>query len=131
MTFPTNFNSFFLKALDKGVQCCFSLVGVELYFEVKTPQISYQTSSFSTRILKLVNFTVFFCIINKEKPEFSFFPISSDRFDFSNFKIIFFEHISLKGFSRQIIRILVFFSLANDSRYLQSRPLKIYFLGNE
>ena len=74
MTFPTNFNSFFLKALDKGVQCCFSLVGVELYFEVKTPPISYQTSSFSTRTLKLVNFTVFFCIINKEKPEFSFFP---------------------------------------------------------
>ena len=89
MTFPTNFNSFFLKALDKGVQCCFSLVGVELYFEVKTPPISYQTSSFSTRTLKLVNFTVFFCIINKENPEFSFFPISSDRFDFLNFKIIF------------------------------------------
>ena len=32
--------------------------------------------------------------------------------------------MSLKGFSRQIIRIFDFFSLANDSRYLQSRPLK-------
>ena len=32
--------------------------------------------------------------------------------------------MSLKGFSRQIIRIFDFFSLANYSRYLQSRPLK-------
>ena len=31
-----------------------------LYFEVKTPPISYETSSFSTNTLKLVKFTVFF-----------------------------------------------------------------------
>ena len=33
--------------------------------QVKTPPISHETSSFSTNILKLVNFTVFFAWISK------------------------------------------------------------------
>ena len=41
-----------------------------------------------------------------------------------HFESIFFEYISLKGFSRQIIRIFDFFNLASDSRHFQSWALK-------
>ena len=106
---------------------------------LKMPQIkikwiilwSKNTPDFLPNILlqyshtKVGQFYCIFCIINKVKTRIFVFPHFLGHIWFFKLWNNFFEYISLKVFSRQIIRIFDFFSLANDSRYLQSRPLKV------
>ena len=105
---------------------------------LKMPQIkikwiilwSKNTPDFLPNILlqyshtKVGQFYCILCIINKVKTQIFVFPhfLGNINLIFQNSKY-FFQYISLKGFSGQIMRIFGFFSLVSDSRYLQSWAL--------
>ena len=73
---------------------------------------------------KVDHFYPNFCIINWVKTAIFVFPHFLEHYRFLKVKNIFFEDSSPKGFFWQIIRMFDFFSLASDSRYLQSWALK-------
>ena len=93
---------------------------------LKMPQIkikwiilwSKNTPDFLPNILlqyshtKVGRFCCIFCIINKVKTQIFVFPNFLENIWFFKLRNIFFEYISLKGFSWQIIRIFDFFSLS-------------------